>query len=309
MVRFGPSTWLLFSVAILVPASAQDRIQIVPRPHATSRPSPTGRANLRFDVQLVQVPVVVTDVRGEPVLDLDRSAFRLFDDEVEHRITTFGVADAPMAAALVFDSSRSMKGRIADARTAVEQFLGTAMPEDQFALVRFSDKAELLSSFTNDPAEISRKLGMVEPRGWTSLFYAIYLSTHEVRKAHNPRRALVVFSDGGDNNSRYSEGELISLLREADVRVYAVSMFERPRSLERMAEETGGRAFWVKRIEDLPAAVETLSRQIRSEYMIGYDPGDVPSDGKYHRIRIEVRPPAGVAGLRASWRHGYTARE
>jgi VWFA-related protein len=117
----------------------------------------------------------------------------------------------------------------------------------------------------------------------------------------------VVFSDGGDNNSRYSEPELISLLREADVQVYALSMFERPRSLERIAEETGGRAFWVKKLDDLPAAVETLSRQIRSEYLIGYSPGTVHNDGKYHRIRIEVQPPAGMERLRASWRRGYTA--
>jgi VWFA-related protein len=116
-----------------------------------------------------------------------------------------------------------------------------------------------------------------------------------------------VFSDGGDNNSRYSETELIRILREADVQVYAVGMFERPRSLERMAEETGGSVLWVHKLDELPAAVETLSRQIRNEYLVGYSPASIQNDGKYHRIRVEVQPPAGMQRVRASWRRGYLA--
>ena len=265
------------------------------------------RANLRFDVSLVQIPVTVTDIHGHPLIDLQQSAFRLFEDEVERSITAFSITDSPISATLVFDSSRSMKPRIADARAAVEQFLKTAVPADEFSLVRFSDSAELLTPFTTDTGEISRQLSFVEPRGWTALFDAVCLATQQIRRAHNHRKVLVVFSDGADNNSRYSEPELISMLREADVQVYAVSLFERPRSLERIAEETGGRALWVKKLEDLPAAVEMLSRQIRSEYLIGYSPGPVQNDGKYHRVRIEVQPPVGVQRMRTSWRRGYTA--
>jgi len=189
----------------------------------------------------------------------------------------------------------------------VEQFLNTAGTADEFSLIRFSDKAEILSPFTHDVGDISRRLSAVEPRGWTALFDAVCLATQQVRKGRNQRKVLVVFSDGGDNNSRYSEPELIRFLREADVQVYAISMFERPRSLERIAEETGGRALWIHKLDELPAAVETLSRQIRSEYMIGYSPAEIHNDGKYHRIRVEVRPPAGLERVRASWRRGYTA--
>jgi Ca-activated chloride channel homolog len=293
---------LVFSTALL----AQSAISISPR----SRPEPVllrPAANLRLDVKLVQIPVTVTDLRGQPLVELPQSAFRLFEDEVEQPISTFSMTDAPISATLVFDSSRSMKGRIDDARAAVDQFLNARLMGDEFSLVRFSDKAELLSAFTDDWADISRRLSFVEPRGWTALYDAICLGTHQGRKAHNQRKVVVVFSDGGDNNSRYSENELIRLLREADVQVYALSMFERPRVLERITEETGGRALWVKRLDDLPPAIETLNRQIRSEYVIGYSPGAVPNDGKYHRIRIEVRPPAGVERVRASWRRGYTA--
>jgi len=305
MTKFG---LLVFSLGTLVCSAilAQDRISISPRSRPTTAAALTY-ANLRSDVRLVQIPVTVTDLRGQPLIALNRSAFRLFEDEVERPITAFSITDAPISATLVFDSSRSMKGRIADARAAVEQFLKTGMPGDEFSLVRFSDKAELLTPFTRDTSEISRELSFVEPRGWTALFDAVCLATQQIRKAHNQRRVLVVFSDGGDNNSRYSESELISMLREADVEVYAVSMFERPRSLERIAEETGGRALWVRKLEDLPAAIETLDRQIRSEYLLGYSPGAVQNDGKYHRVRIEVQPPAGMERVRASWRRGYTA--
>jgi Ca-activated chloride channel homolog len=287
-------------------ALAQDRVSILPRSRPEVRPA-LPAPNLRLDVRLVQIPVTVTDLKGQPMAELPRESFRLFEDEVEQPIYSFSITDAPISATLVFDSSRSMKGRIADARAAVDQFLNARIPGDEFALVRFSDRAEVLSSFTEDSEQISRQLSFVEPRGWTALFDAVCLAAHRGRQAHNQRKVLLVFSDGGDNNSRYSESELIHMLREADVQVYAISMFEKPRSLERITEETGGRALWVKKLDELPAAMELLNRQIRSEYLIGYTPGAAPNDGKYHRVRVEVRPPSGVERVRASWRRGYTA--
>lgn len=306
MTKFAPLVFFLITMGCIATLFAQDRVSIAPRARPETR-AVLPAANLRYNVRLVQIPVTVTDLRGQPLIALDRSAFRVFEDEIERPITSFSITDAPISATLVFDSSRSMKGRIADARAAVDQFLKTGQPADEFSLVRFSDTAELLTAFTRDTAEIARELSFVEPHGWTALFDAVCLAAQRIRKAHNQRRVLVVFSDGADNNSRYSESELISMLREADVQVYAVSMFERPRSLDRLAEETGGRALWVRKLDDLPAAVETLSRQIRSEYLLGYSPGAVQNDGKYHRVRIEVQPAAGMGRLRASWRRGYTA--
>jgi VWFA-related protein len=256
---------------------------------------------------MVQIPVVVTDLRGKPLNDLAMEDFRLFEDDVEQPITAFSMDDAPISAMLLFDSSRSMKPRLSDTRAGVQQFLKTALPGDEFALIRFSDRAEMLSSFVSDPATIERQLDGIQASGWTALFDALCLGAQQSRKGHNQRRVIVVFSDGGDNNSRYSESELVSRLREEDVELYAVSLFERPRTLEKLAEETGGRAFWVKRLEDLPDTVELLSRQIRSEYLIGYTPGTVQNDGKYHRVRVEVRPPDGMQRVRTSWRRGYTA--
>ena len=306
MTRFGPCIVLLSALLPGAALRAQERVSIKPRSRPAAALSPRN-ARLRFDVRLVQIPVLVTDMRGKPMIDLGKDAFHIYQDDVEQPIAAFSLFDTPISATVVFDSSRSMKSHIAEARDGVEQFLKTSLPGDDFALVRFSDRAEILSGFTPDPDEISRRLGFVEPHGWTALFDALCLGAHESRKGGNRRKVLVVFSDGGDNNSRYSESELASLLREAEVEVYALSMFEKPRSLERLASETGGRAFWVRRIDDLPDAIATLSEQVRSEYLLGYTPGALQNDGKYHRVRVEVKPPAGMQRVQVSWRRGYMA--
>jgi len=262
---------------------------------------------MRIDVRLLQVAVIVTDVRGRPLTDLRQNAFRVFEDEIERPITAFSITETPISATVVFDTSRSMRGRVGEARAAVEQFLKMSMPGDEFSLVGFSNAPELLTPMTQEWDGISKELSSIEPRGWTALYDAIFLATNHVRIGRNERKVLVVFSDGADNNSRYSESELISLLRETDVQVYTVSMFERSRSLERIAAETGGRALWLRKLDDLPGAMETITRQIRSTYLIGCIPGEAKNDGKYHRLRIEVQPPAGIDYVHASWRHGYIA--
>ena len=286
---------------------AQERVVITPRAHP--EPALAMRTNLRMDVHLVQIPVTVTDLRGAPVLGLTQEKFRLFEDDVARPIASLSVSDAPISAGIVFDTSRSMKPRIADSRTALDQFLTTSGPLDEFFLVRFSDTAELASGFTRNPSDLWRAIAGVEAKGWTALIDAVILATQHVRKGKYQRKVLVVLTDGNDNNSRYSEGELLSMLREADVRVYALSIIERSRFLQKICEETGGRAVWVRHMTDLPSAVEELSDQIRSEYLVSYSPAALQNDGRYHRVRIEVQPPPGVAKVYPSWRRGYTAPE
>jgi VWFA-related protein len=285
-------------------AGAQE-VAIQPRAHPQTISYP--RANLRMDVRMVQIPVTVTDLRGKPILDLRKNNFRIFEDEVEKPIASFFSSDTPVSAGIVFDSSRSMKPRLKDARESVEEFMRTSSEGDEFSLIRFSDKAELLSPFTRDAGEISKQLASIQAKGWTALTDAIILAAHQSRKAVNQRKALVVISDGGDNNSRYTMSELISMLREADIRVYAISLMERPQFLGKICEDTGGRAIWVHKLSELHDAMEQLSLEMRSEYVVGYTPDAQRNDGRYHKVRVTVEPPAGMARLRTSWRHGYFA--
>jgi Ca-activated chloride channel family protein len=281
-------------------------VSIVPR----SRPQPISeelpRSTFRLDVKLVEIPVTVADQRDRPVLGLPQNAFRVLEDETEQEIVSFSRSDAPLSTGLVFDISGSMRNRIQDSRTAVEQFFAGSVKGDEFSLVTFSDSPELVHSFTPFTDEISRRLSSIHPHGWTAMVDAIWLSLQQMRRAANPRRALLVLSDGGDNNSRYSEGELLSLIRETDVRIYAIGLFERPRYLEKLAEETGGGVIWVRKLSDLPDAMEKLSVQIRNEYRLGYFSNRTKNDGKYHKVRVEVQPQDGKP-MRVSWRRGYTA--
>jgi Ca-activated chloride channel family protein len=301
LLRLNPVAVILFCLAGL--STAQPNIALIPRSHP--EPEKLHNSTFRSDVKLIQVPVQVTDQRDRPILGLPKTAFRVFEDDVEQELVSFSMADAPISTGLVFDSSRSMKDRMADSRTAIDQFCKTAVPADEFFLVRFSDKAELINPFTHSPEEIQRSLSSVEPRGWTAMIDAIWRSVEEMKRAGNPRHVLLVLSDGADNNSRYSEAELLSRLREADVRVYAIGLFQRSHYLEKLADETGGKVIWVHKLSDLPEAMETLSLQIRNEYQVGYFAKHAQNDGKYHKLRVEVQPPAGVPPVRTSWRRGY----
>jgi VWFA-related protein len=260
---------------------------------------------MRLEVRMVQIPVTVTDLRGTPVLGLPAESFRVFEDDAPRPIAALSVSEAPISAGIVFDTSRSMRPRLRLSFSALDQFLRTSAVEDEFFLVRFSDKPELAASFTHRPADILSPLASVEAKGWTALNDAICLAANMVRRGRHARRVLVVFTDGNDNNSRYSEAELLSLLREADVQVYAINMIDRARFLQRICEETGGRTIFVHRMADLASAMEDLSRQIRSEYLISYNPVGRRSDGRYHRVRVEVDPPAGGGRVYATWRRGY----
>lgn len=291
------------TLLLIFGCSAQTRVSIEPRARPevkTVRP-----ATFRLDAKLVEIPVTVTDAHDHPRMHLQQSDFRVFEDGVEQEIAAFSMADAAVSTGVVFDASGSMRGRIEDSREALKLLLRTSSPPDEFSLVRFSDRPEMITPLTHDAAEISRTLGMVEPHGWTALYDAIFLSVQEMRRATNPRRALLVLSDGEDNNSRFTQGEALSLVREADVRVYAIGLFRQTHCLERMAEETGGRMIWVRKLSELPDAVQKLTDEMRNVYVVSYFSRNPATDGKYRKVKVEVQPKSPGEPLRVSWRHGY----
>jgi Ca-activated chloride channel family protein len=264
-------------------------------------------ANLRADVKLVLVPVSVTDSFERPVTALRKESFRVLEDGVEQRITSFAREEAPVSLGLLFDSSGSMKSRMEGSITALNHLFQTTIPGDEFFLVQFADQAHLLGGFTPDPDEIQRRLGFVEPKGWTALLDAVAMGTHQMKAAKNRRRVLVVLSDGNDNNSRFTESEIKNMVVEGDVRVYAIGLYYRPRLLRQLAEETGGKVLVAQNMAELPDVVQRLSAEIRNQYLLGYTSSNAPNDGKYHKVKIEVMQPAGGPPLHASWKRGYYA--
>lgn len=280
------------------------QVNIVPRFRQTPEHS---EPSLRLDVRMVMIPANVTDMHDRPKLDLHREDFHVFEDAVEQKIQSFAIDQAPVSLGIVFDASGSMRNKIDKSFSAVEQYLKTSLPGDEFFLVQFSDVPKLRVPFTSEADEIMAGLSLVRPEGWTAMFDAICLAVNQMRFAKNPRKALLILSDGGDNNSRYSGGEVISLLREADVRVYAIGLFDNARYLKKAAEETGGAMAVIHNLNDLPDAIDKLSTQLRSQYLLGYYPSQGRNDGKFHRVKVLVSQAAGSLKLHTSWRHGYYA--
>jgi Ca-activated chloride channel family protein len=245
----------------------------------------------------------------QPVTGLSPDAFRLFEDDIEQRITTFSMEDGPVSVGFIFDASTSMKKSMDRSTAAIQQFLKRTEPGDEFFLVRFADRPTLVTGFTPDPDEILSGLSMAPPEGWTALYDAMCLGVHKMKSAKNSRRALFVLTDGGDNNSRYTEAEVRNLVLESDVRVYAIGLFERPKFLEKMAALTGGQAFWAHNLKDLPDAIDRLSREFRNQYVIGYSSNNQRNDGKYHKVRIELIQALSRKAFNLFWRRGYIAPE
>ena len=274
-------------------------------PHPDTGGPPASR--LRMDVKLVMVPVTVTNPLGKPVLDLPRDRFRLLEDGVEQKIATFSCEDAPVSMGVLVDASGSMKGRMRASIDALRQVFQTTIPGDEFFLVRFSGEAKLVAGFTWDAEQIYEKLGFIRPQGWTALLDAVYLGINQMKHAQNARRVLLVLSDGADNNSRYSAAELKQLVVESDSRIFAIGLFTRSKPLQQLAEETGGRLLEAHNIEELPELVQKLSTEIRSQYMLGYSSHNPENDGRYRKVKVELRPAPELPPLHVSWRRGYRA--
>jgi VWFA-related protein len=296
-------------------------VSITPRMRPSAEGSKdTREANIRVDTNLVLVNVSVTTPLNQFVTGMEKEHFRVFEDKIEQRIMTFGSIDAPLSVGLVFDASGSMGAKLVKSRQAAAQFFKTANPDDEFFLIQFNDRPELVMPFTTSTEEIQNRLTFTQARGRTSLLDAVYLAMHEMKKARNPRKAILILSDGGDNSSRYTESEIRNLVREADVQVYAIGIFEplasRGRTVEEMAgpgllselaEQTGGRHFPVDNVNELPDVAAKIGIELRNQYVIGYSPSNQERDGKYRRITVKLVQPKGLPPLRPTYRQGYYA--
>ncbi len=287
------------------------RTALVPRVRAEHAPRLANR--IRLDVSQVLIPVTVTGARGEPLSGLAQDAFRLFENGVEQSVTYFATEDGPVSLGILFDASGSMEHKLDRSRAAVARLFQTAMPGDEYFLVEFNDSPRVLCEFTPYSAQIENMLGYIRPKGWTALFDAVYLAVHKMKRARNPRKALLILSDGGDNNSRYTEPEIRQLVREADVCIYSIGMTgggmsaRSVRLLRNLGDETGGRLFPVDKLSELPEAVEKMSAALRNQYVLGFSSNNQESDGKYRRVEVRLAQPPDGPPIHASWRVGYYA--
>ena len=275
-----------------------------------------GPVSIRVDANLVLIPVSVTDSTNHPIVSIAADRFRIFEGGAEQKVLRVSTDDAPLSVGIVFDTSASMEGKLNGARKAVSEFLKSANPADEFFLVSFSDTARVAVPFTSDPDDLDRQLSRTTPKGKTALLDALYLARDAMKSARNPRRALLVISDGGDNHSRYTATELRRVLQETDLWVYAISICpagsqpipeaagDESQLLSDLAEATGGRHYSVQRSSDLSEAAAKIGLALRNRYLLVYCPSTAGSDGKYHPVHVKLVAPR---GFHLTWRPGYYA--
>lgn len=310
---------LLF-FASLAPAFQGEGPILEPIPFKTLEAKSLPRPDLRVDVPLVLIPAHVTTALGVSVTNLKAQNFHLFEDGVEQQITHFSSEDAPASVGVLLDTSGSMGDKIRKSAKAAAAFFKTANNEDEFFLIEFNDRPKLTAPFTRDSNEILKRIAHARTMGRTSLLDAIRLALDEMKDAQNARKAVLVLSDGGDNRSRYTESEIRSAMREADVQVYALGIFDPddrpkrtpeerngPRLLADLAEQSGGRHYRVRSLDDLPGLCERIGMELRDQYVLGYYSTNPVEDGKYRHVKVVVTPPEQMPALRARHREGYYA--
>lgn len=322
LMRFARSLAALTALGLLAVLIAQEV-----RPSLPSRPKPGDVKeeerivpNLRVDTNQVLIPVTVTTPLNQFVTGMEKDNFRLFEEKQEQEITYFASFDAPLSIGLVFDASGSMNNKLHKARQAAAQFFRTANPEDEFFLVQFNERPQIVVPFTFNTEEIQNRLTFTQAKGRTALLDGIYQALALLKKGKNPRKALLVLSDGGDNSSRYTEAEVRNRLREADAQIYAIGIFEPmgsrgrtaeelsgPSLLNELAEMTGGRHFPVDNLNDLPDVAAKIGIELRNQYVLGYISKNQTRDGKYRRVQVKLNQPRGLPPLRALHRQGYYA--
>ncbi len=289
-------------------------------PDIEVRHTPINPAPIQMNVDRVIVPVTVTDPYDRIVTGLGKNNFEIFDDNVRQKILSFTTEDAPIAVGMIFDTSGSMSDKIQKSKEAALEFFKTSNPEDEFMLISFSSRPYLVSAFTDNYENILDRMLFVKAGGRTSLLDAIYLGLQHMKKADTSRKALLVISDGGDNHSRYTVRDIKRAVKESDVQIYAIGIFEPLADRDRTPEEaagpsllsdlaniSGGRMFSVEDPDELPDIAEKISIQLRNEYVIGYQPSNLVRDGRWRRIKVRLHPPRGLPPLQVYARTGYYA--
>jgi Ca-activated chloride channel family protein len=295
----------------------------VEKPKEAPKPDPVSTTNslsarvrpLKVDVDLVLVPVTITDPMNRLVTGLDKENFQLYEGNASQQIRTFSAEDAPVSLGVIFDSSGSMNTKMDRAKEAVIEFFKTANPQDEFFMITFNDEPDEITDFTNSVDDIQNRLVFAVPRKRTALLDAIYMGISKMRHAKYAKKALLIISDGGDNHSRYSQKEVTNLVRESDVLIYSIGVFgggTTPEEagggslLAHISEQSGGRLFEANPVE-MPDIAKKIGIELRNRYILGYSPQNLARDGKYRRITVQVVPPRGLPKLSAHWRLGYNA--
>ncbi|MGB7210272.1 MAG: VWA domain-containing protein [Pyrinomonadaceae bacterium] len=292
---------------------------IAQEPEATPPPDEDPSKPIKVKTDLVTLTLTVTDLYGRYVSGLTKNAFSIFDNNQEQEITYFSDSDAPVSVGILFDVSGSMSGeKINKARTALKRFIGSSHPSDEYFLIAFNSRAQLVLDRTRSGDAVLEKLTLINPKQNTALYDAVYLGLERVTRGSHQKRALLIISDGQDNASRYNFGEVRRLMKESDVVTYAVGIIDGSDAgssigmqgqafLDELTSVTGGKSFYPSSDIEMDEIFERIALELRHQYSIGYTPTNFQPDGKWRKVKTKVKPPRGLPRLNVRGREGYYA--
>jgi Ca-activated chloride channel family protein len=270
------------------------------------------------NTDLISFNITVTDTYGRFVSGLKKDAFSVYDEKQQQKISFFSDDDAPLSIGIVFDLTGSMSGeKVKRAKEALSHFFETSLDKDEYFLITLqSGRAFLTLDRTRDSRAILDKLTFVQTRGNTAFYDGVYLAAERVQRGAYPKRAVLVISDGQDNNSRYTFNDLRKMLKESDVAIYSIGIEESGNGslalegsgiLDEISGVSGGKAFFPRSNAEMDDIFEQIALELRHQYSIGYRPPNFVNDGKWHRIKVKVNPPRGLPRLFVRSKEGYFA--
>ena len=311
--KFILSAFLLVAIPAVMVARAGRR-QTPQEAASAKKPSQT----LKVDVDLVLVNSTVTDPLNRYVSGLESEHFQVWEDKVEQKVAYFNAEDVPISVGVIFDVSGSMKDKIATSRNAASTFLKTGNPDDEYFLVTFANRPEVDSDFTTDVSKLQSKLLVTNAKGMTAMYDSVYLGLEKLKEGSNPKKAILLITDGEDNHSRYTYQNVKEFVKEQDVQIYGIGIVDDYNSqlsagrtgrvmIEELADLTGGRAFFPDSAYELEDICTKIAVELKNQYVIGYHSTNGAKDGKWRKLRVKVNPPKGVDKLNVRYKQGYYA--
>ena len=276
-----------------------------------------GAAHFSIDTNLVLIPLTVTDPMDRLVTGLEKQNFRVYENNHPQTIRSFSCDDAPVSIGIILDLSGSMDDKVIREKDAILQFMKTSNPRDEYFLIGFNDRPVLLTDFTSSISDVESQITNIQPGHRTALLDAIYMGLQKMKQAKYQRKVLLVVSDGGDNNSRYTTNEVRNAVRESYVQIFGMGVFDAtvatieeqngPLLLNEIAKDSGGRLYRVENLSEMSDIATRISEAIRTEYVLGYKTNDLKMNGKWRKVRVKLLPPPGLPDLTVHARSGYYA--
>jgi Ca-activated chloride channel family protein len=326
------------ALLLALPGWPQNSGQDEKRPPAAPATEPSRPPQQRtpetveLSSELVVLNVAVVDPANHPVVDLKQDDFVIYEDTVRQRVSFFSEEEAPSSIGLVIDTSRSMAPKLNNVLAAASRLIRDSHQEDEFFLIEFKAEAELIQDFTKNIDEIEDALNDLVAHGQTALLDAVYLSVQHAQKdGKHRRKAVVLITDGEERDSYYNEGQVMEGLRESDVQVFVIGFPEgldtdrynvfrgtgkrrigrrekkARKLLDDLAQVTGGRAFYPENLNELDSIAQTIARELRTQYIVGYYPTNAQRDATWRSVRVEIKPDAKGNKRIARTRTGYYA--